>query len=123
MAAVIALYLNNTEIPLTAGTYKENRTYVDNQLTSQAGTIMRVLVRSGIVGLSVNLVADETTKASLDGFADAESLTVKYYSEKAAALVEFTGFIDGYSADLKIEDVTNTHRWYDISFSVVNMHG
>lgn len=123
MAAVIALYLNNTEIPLTAGTYKEERKYVDNQLTSAAGTILRTVIRSGIVGLSVGLVADETTKATLDAFADMGSLTVKYYSEKSAALVEFTGFIDGYSADLKIEDTTNTHRWYDISFSVVNMRG
>ena len=120
---VTALYFNGTEIPLTAGTYKEERTYVDNQLTSAAGTILRTVIRSGIVGLSVGLVADETTKATLDAFADMGSLTVKYYSEKAAALVEFTGFIDGYSADLKIEDTVNTHRWYDISFSVVNMRG
>ena len=123
MAAVIALYLNGTEIPLTAGTYKEERTYVDNQLTSAAGTILRTVIRSGIVGLSVALVGDETTKATLDAFADMGSLTVKYYSEKAAALVEFTGFIDGYSADLKVEDTANVHRWYDINFSVVNMRG
>lgn len=120
---VTALYFNGTEIPLTAGTYKEERTYVDNQLTSAAGTILRTVIRSGIVGLSVGLVADETTKATLDAFADMGSLTVKYYSEKAAALVEFTGFIDGYSADLKIENTANRHRWYDISFSVVNMRG
>ena len=123
MAAVTALYLNNTEIPLTAGTFTEERTYVDNRMTSEAGTTLRVLVRSGIVGLKVKLTANEATKAALDGYADAESLTVKYYSEKSSAYVEFTGFIDGYSADLKVEDVTNTHRWYDISFSVVNLHG
>ena len=123
MAAVIALYLNNVEIPLTAGSYTEKRTYIDNRMTSEAGTTLRVLVRGGIVGLEVKLTADETTKASLDGYADAGSLTVKYYSEKSSAYVEFTGFIDGYSADLKVEDTTNTHRWYDISFSVVNLNG
>ena len=123
MAAVTALYLNNVEIPLTAGTFTEKRTYIDNRMTSEAGTTMRVMVRSGIVGLEVKLTADDEEKAVLDGFADAESLTVKYYSEKAAALVEFTGFIDSYSASLKVEDTTNEHRWYEISFSVVNLHG
>lgn len=120
---VTSLYFNNTAIPLTAGTFTEKRTFVDNQMTSQAGTIMRVMVRSGIVGLEVKLIADDEEKAVLDGFADAESLTVKYYSEKAGALVEFTGFIDGYSASLKVEDTTNERRWYEVSFSVVNLHG
>jgi hypothetical protein len=120
---VTSLYFNNTAIPLTAGTFTEKRTFVDNRMTSQAGTTMRVMVRSGIVGLEVKLTADDEEKAVLDGFADAESLAVKYYSEKAAALVEFTGFIDGYSASLKVEDTTNEHRWYEISFSVVNLHG
>lgn len=119
----ISLYFNNTEIPLTAGTYTEKRTYIDNRLTSEAGTMLRVVVRTGIVGLSVRLVADEDGKKLLDGFADSNSLTVKYYSEKAGAMTEFTGFIDGYSADLKIEDIPNKHRWYDISFSVVNISG
>lgn len=119
---VTKLYLNNTEIPLTAGTYTEKRTYIDNRLTSQAGTIMRVLVRGGIVGLSVKLVADESEKALLDEFADAESLTVKYYSEKDESLKEFIGFLDGYTADLKVEDTSNEHRWYDISFAVVNLY-
>ena len=29
----------------------------------------------------------------------------------------------GYTADLKVEDTTNTHRYYDISFSIVNLYG
>jgi len=120
---VTSLYFNNTAIPLTAGTFTEKRTFIDNRMTSQAGTTMRVMVRSGIVGLEVKLMADDEEKAVLDGFTDAESLAVKYYSEKAAALVEFTGFIDGYSASLKVEDNTNEHRWYEVSFSVANLHG
>lgn len=123
MAAVTTLYLNNAEIPLTAGTFTEKRTYVDNRMTSEAGTTLRVLVRGGIVGLEVKLTANETTKAALDVYADAGSLTVKYYSEKSSAYVEFTGFIDGYTADLKVEDTTNTHRYYEISFSIVNLFG
>lgn len=123
MAAVTTLYLNNVEIPLTAGTFTEKRTYIDNRMTSEAGTTLRVLVRGGIVGLEVKLTANETTKAALDGYADAGSLTVKYYSEKSSAYVEFTGFIDGYTADLKVEDVMNTHRYYEISFSIVNLYG
>ena len=116
------LFFNNTEIPLTAGTYTEERTYVDNRFNTEAGTIMRVMVRSGIVGLKVNLVADESGKATLDRFADEGSLAVKYYSEINGALKTFTGFIDGYSAALKAEDTVNSHQWYDIGFSVVNMH-
>lgn len=111
----ICLFLNNTEIPLTKGSYQESRDYVDNKNTTEAGSTVRELVRAGIISLSVSLICDSTTKQTLDGFADAASLTVKYWSDKTVALESISGYLDGYKADL-ITD--SSARLYTVSFTV-----
>lgn len=114
--ATITLTINDTEIPLTKGSYSEKRNSVDNKNTTEAGTTVRELIRSGIVSLSVSLNCDAETKALLDGFADEASVTVIYWSESSSALVTITAYLDGYSASL-LYDLSDD-RIYDVSFTI-----
>lgn len=111
----ICLIFNNTEIPLTKGSYSEKREYVDNRNVTEAGHTVREVVRTGIVTLSVSLVCDSEEKQVLDGFADESALSVIYWSEKTGTLENINGFIDGYSANLKVDA---DERFYDVSFEV-----
>lgn len=111
----ICLFLNNTEIQLTQGTYTENRNYVDNQNKTESGKTVRELIRSGIIGLSVSLICDSTTKQALDAFADEAALEIAYWSEKAGEVLTFDGFIDGYKGNLKVDA---SERFYEVSFDI-----
>lgn len=114
----ISLSLNGTDIPLTKGSYTEKRNYIDTKNVTESGATIREIVRTGIISLSISLICDHSLKKKLDGYADEASLTVIYWSEKAAALQTITGYIDDYSTDL-IADVSS--RFYDISFKVVQL--
>ena len=114
----ICLILNGTEIPLTKGSYSEKRGYVDNRNITEAGHTVREVVRTGIVTLSVSMVCDSEEKQTLDGFADEASLTVVYWSEKTGTLQSMSGFMDGYSASLKVD---SDERFYDVSFEIVEL--
>ena len=109
------LILNDTEIPLTRGSYAENREYVDNRNVTEAGSTVREIIRTGIVSLSVTLTCDSVTKQMLDYYADQSTLNVSYWSEKSGSLQVITGFLDGYRADLKID---TSERFYEVSFNV-----
>lgn len=109
------LLLNGTEIPLTRGSYKEQRNHYDIKGQTEAGTNRRDLIRAGILGLSVKLSADSATKILLEGFNEEASLTVKYYSEAAEALVEWSAYMDGLSSDLV------TDGEWDCSFNLIDL--
>ena len=115
---MIQLFINDTEINLNAGSYKEYPRVVETRNETEAGTTHRDIVRTGIGHLDISMNADETEKAFFDDCVDASMLTVRYWSERAGALVEKTMYLDpdSYSADLIVE--TGGHRYYDVSFTL-----
>lgn len=116
MAEKIVLKLNNTALDLTNEKYTESYKNVDSLSTSEAGTTLRAVVRTGIPTLSVSYKCIASEKALLDGFAKASSLSATKYDEVTSAAVNWSCFMSDYSADLIVE--TATDRFYKVSFKL-----
>lgn len=114
----IRLIINNTEIKLNAGSYKEYPRTVENRNETEAGTTHRNIVRTGIGHVDVSMNADEIEKAFFDECADTSMLSVQYWSERAGAMVTKNMFLDpdSYSPELVVE--TGGHRYYNVSFTL-----
>ena len=114
----IRLIINETEIELNKGSYKEYPRVIETRNETEAGTTHRDIVRTGIGHLDVSMTADETEKAFFDECVNASMLSVRYWSESEAALVTKDMFMDpsSYGADLIVE--TGGHRLYSVSFSL-----
>lgn len=118
----IQLIIDGMEIPLTDdGSYNVKRGAVDNRNTTEAGTTVRQLIRSGVVQIDVKTtLADDELRALIIAQA-AASVTVQYYDEEIDALSsDWTAFVDGLSYDL-IVDVAGDYRLYNVSFSLVDL--
>ena len=115
---MIQIIINGTEIKLNAGSYKEFPRVVENRNKTEAGTTHRDIIRTGIGHLDVSMNSDDVEKAFFDDCVNASELTVKYWSERAGALVTKSMFMDpdSYSADLVVE--TSIHRYYNVSFTL-----
>lgn len=114
----IRLIINETEIALNAGSYKEYPRVVENRNETEAGTTHRDIVRTDIGHLEVSMKANETEKAFFDECTNASMLSVQYWSESAEAMVTKDMFLDpgSYSADLIVEN--SSHRYYNVSFTL-----
>lgn len=114
----IRLIINNTEINLNKGSYKEYPRVIENRSETEAGTTHRNIVRTGIGHLEVSMNADESEKAFFDNCVNASTLSARYWSESAAAMVTKNMFMDpgSYKADLIVE--TGGHRYYNVSFTL-----
>ena len=111
--------LDNVEIPLTKGGYKECPQVVEERNETEAGTIHRDITRTDRKHLEISsITVDNDVKAYLDVCACSDELTVKYFSEATETLVEKTMFLDptSYSADLIVENGIN--RFYTVSFTL-----
>lgn len=115
----IILKLNNIALELTNDSYKESFSSVDNVNTSEAGTTLRDVTRTGIPSLSVAYKCDGMEKAKLDAFNKASSLTATRYDETEQDDIEWECFMSGYSADLIIE--TSNTRMYAVSFKLEDL--
>lgn len=109
----VALYLNNTEIPLTKGSYSESRSHYQITGETEAGTNRRDLIRANILGLSVTLIGTTATKTALESYNAEASLTVKHYS--GSTLVTWTAYMDELSCELL------TDGEWEISFELIDM--
>lgn len=114
----IQLFLDNVEIPLTMGSYREVPQVVEERNETEAGTIHRDITRTDRKHLEVSTTVDNDIKAYLDVIACTDSTTAKYFSESTEALVEKTMFLDPetYSTDLIMENGIN--RFYNVSFNL-----
>lgn len=116
MAAKIVLKLNGTALDLTNDKFDEERSSVDSINTSEAGTTLRSVTRTGVKGYSVSYTAIETDKILLDGFANAAYLTATIYDESTAAEKTWRCYISNYKVSLILED--KSHRFYKVSFKL-----
>ena len=114
----IRLIINGTEINLNRGSYQEYPRVIETRHETEAGTTHRNILRTGIGHLAVSMNADEAEKAFFDECANASTLSVRYWSESAAAMVTKTMFLDpeSYKAELLVE--TGSHRYYTTSFTL-----
>lgn len=114
----IRLIINNTEINLNKGSYKEYPRVIENRNETEAGTTHRNIVRTGIGHLEITMNADDSEKAFFDSCVNAATLSVQYWSESASALVSKTMFLDpgSYKADLIVE--IGGHRYYNVSLTL-----
>ena len=116
MAHVIELKLNNTTLALTDDKYKESYKSVDSLNTSEAGTTLRAVTRTGILTMDISYKCTAAEKKLLDGWNKASSLICKRYDEVTSAVVEWVCFMSNYSADLIMDD--GTTRYYKVSFKL-----
>lgn len=113
---VITLKINNHTLELTDDKYTESFSAVDSLSTSEAGTTLRAVTRTGIPSLSVAYKCDGAEKAKLDAFNRASSISCKRWNEETAQEITWTCFMSNYSADLLVE--TPTDRFYKVSFKL-----
>lgn len=116
MADKIVLKLNSTTLELTNEKYTETYKNVDSLNVSEAGTNLRAVIRTAIPTLAVSYKCDASEKKKLDGFARASSLTASKWDEYSEATVNWSCFMDNYSAELLME--TATTRFYKVSFKL-----
>ena len=116
MANKIELKLNNTTLALTDDKYSESYKAVDSLNTSEAGTTLRAVTRTGILTLSVSYKCNAAEKKLLDGFNRASSLICKKWDERTEAVVEWVCFMSNYQTDLIMEQ--GTDRFYKVSFKL-----
>ena len=116
MAYKITLILNSTTLDLTNDQYSESYSSVDSRNTSEAGTTLRAVTRTGIRKMSISYACTETDKIALEALAKLSSVTATLYDETTATNVTWICFVDGFKADLQIED--NSHRYYKVSFTL-----
>lgn len=114
----IRLIINDTEINLNKGSYKEVPKVKETRNETEAGTTHRDILRTGINHLEISMNADETEKAFFDACANASTLSVQFWSESARDMITRTMFLDpeSYTADLFA--VNGDHRFYTVSFTL-----
>ena len=115
---MMQLLLDDVEIPLTMGSYREYPRVKEERNETEAGTVHRNIVRSGIAHLEVSTTVDDTVKAYLDSIVCEGSATAEYFSESTGTVETKTMFLDpdSYEADLVMENGEN--RFYNVSFTL-----
>ena len=116
MANKIYLSLDGRELALTDDSFKESFSAVDNLNTSEAGTTLRSVVRTGIPTLSITYKCDASEKKYLDAEVRKAVIVAKRWDETSATKKTWRCFMSNYSADLIME--TPTTRFYKVSFKL-----
>lgn len=120
MSALIRLIINETEIPLTKGTYSEVRKSYDVLEQTEAGTFRRDMFRpTFLCALKIRMTGTEDAKAMIDNLATLSSVTAEYYDELSQTMKTWTACITDLDNSLIVED--SAHRYYDISFTLQDL--
>lgn len=119
MAYVIELKINDVALNLTDDQFNVKFKSVDNKVTSEAGTTLRSVTRTGVRSMSISYQCIETDKILLESYSKASSLTAKYYDETTSTVKTWRCYMDGYSENLVSED--NAHRNYKVSFNLLDL--
>lgn len=117
--AKIKVLINEVELELTNDSYSESLSSVDSRNTSEAGTTLRAVVRTGIRELSISYECIETEKIKLEAYSKLSSLNAQIYDEASDSMMNWECFIDGFKSDLAVED--NHHRYYNVSFKLIDL--
>lgn len=112
----IRLYLEGIELELTNDTYSESLSNVDFRKTSEAGTTLRSVTRTGIPNLSIAYKCIDTELVKLKALSKRSSLIAKVYDEATDTLKDWKCYMDSFQSDLLVED--EHHRNYSVSFKL-----
>ena len=112
---MITLILDGIELELTNDSYKESFKNVDSLSTSEAGTTLRSVTRTGIRGLNVSYECIESEKVKLDALSKQSSLCAQIFDETEEDIIDWRCFMSGYSADLEVD---GNNRFYKVSFNL-----
>lgn len=119
MADKIVLKINDVALELTNDDYKEDFSNVDSVNVSEAGTNLRAVIRTGILGMSISYKCDAAEKARLDAYSKLSSVVVKKWDEETGSEIAWNCFITNYSTSLIME--TPTTRFYKVSFKLKDL--
>lgn len=117
--ANIRLWLNNVELDLTDDDYSFSYKNVDSLKTSEAGTNLRDITRTGIPSMKISYECIESEKVKLLAYSKLSSLTAKYWDETTQAYKTWDCFMTGYSEKLIVEGTT--HRYYKVGFTLEDL--
>lgn len=114
------LYFNEEEIALLKGSYKLGYTDEESLNKSEAGTVIREMIREGVLKISVSTYADDEWAQKFRAYKALDSLTVKYYDPAELDFVEFEGYITNFSCDLYKGDVDDSEGYDNKTFWTVS---
>lgn len=114
------LYFNDEEVALLKGSYKLGYTDEESLNKSEAGTVIREMIREGVLKISVSTYADDEWAQKFRAYKALDSLTVKYYDPSALDFVEFEGYITNFSCDLYKGDVDDSENYENKTFWTVS---
>lgn len=116
---VIRLFLNNRKLELSEGSYSETVSNVDTVNTSESGTKLRAVTRTGIPQLDCSYKCDNEEVAFLEECSKAIKLTATKWSESNEDYESWDCYMTGLSKSLIVE--TPEFRFYNVSFSLVDL--
>lgn len=119
--AKIKLIINDVELELTNDGYSKSLSSVDSRNTSEAGTTLRAVTRTGIPSLDISYKCIETEEVKLETYSKQSSLLAQLLDESTGELISWRCFMDGFKSDLVVED--NNHRYYNVSFKLNDLEG
>lgn len=114
------LYFNEEEIALLKGSYKLGYTDEEALNKSEAGTVIREMIREGVLKISVSTYADDEWVQKFRAYKALDSLTVKYYDPSTLDFEEFEGYITNFACELYKGDVDDSENYANKTFWTVS---
>jgi hypothetical protein len=114
------LYFDNEEIALLKGSYKLGYTDEEALNKSEAGTVIREMIREGVLKISVSTYADDEWAQKFRAYKALDSLTVKYYDPSTLDFEEFEGYITNFACELYKGDVDDSENYANKTFWTVS---
>jgi hypothetical protein len=114
------LYFDNEEIALLKGSYKLGYTDEEALNKSEAGTVIREMIREGVLKISVSTYADDEWAQKFRAYKALDSLTVKYYDPSTLDFEEFEGYITNFACELYKGDVDDSEGYENKTFWTVS---
>lgn len=114
------LYFNDEEVALLKGSYKLGYTDEESLNKSEAGTVIREMIREGVLKISVSTYADDEWAQKFRAYKALDSLTVKYYDPAELGFVEFEGYITNFACELYKGDVDDSENYENKTFWTVS---
>ena len=114
------LYFNDEEVALLKGSYKLGYTDEESLNKSEAGTVIREMIREGVLKISVSTYADDEWVQKFRTYKALDSVTVKYYDPAALDFEEFEGYITNFACDLYKGDVDDSNGYTNKTFWTVS---
>ncbi|MDD2965570.1 MAG: hypothetical protein PHU33_16630 [Bacteroidales bacterium] len=117
MAFIQYLVFDNVNIPLPTSYDLNLSTIVaDSSGETEAGTIQRDIIRTGVVEITVSFLVSSFWLIQLSQFAKQDSISVQYFDPVTIQLKSTSMYIDGYA--VKLEKDTSFKSLWSVTFTL-----